>query len=190
LSGNEDRELSRWSRLVRPRSALLAAAVGVLVGLSALSPALAHSNKGSSGSFKFSGEVTGTLKVPSTVEPGGLTACSISPTQGGTDVITWDKATLNVGSGPTKLTFVELQLQVSKFGKTYSMVPNSQTDTSLGAVFLSDNSSFQWVSATGTITTSKSGKSGSVSGTLSAGTYHTGTVTIKGSWAGCSKLKL
>jgi hypothetical protein len=190
LNRNEDCELSSWASLARPRRALLAAVVGVLLGVSALSPALANSNKGSSGSFKFSGEVTGKLKVPSTVDPGGLTACSISPTQGGTDVITWDKATLNLGSGPKKLKFVEIQLQVSKFGKTYSMVPNSQTDTSLGAVFFSDSGAFQWVSATGTITTSKSGKSGSVSGTLAAGTYHAGTVTITGSWAGCTKLKL
>jgi hypothetical protein len=168
----------------------MAAFVGLLLGVSALSPALAHANKGSSGSFKFTGEVTGKLKVPSTIDPGGLTACAISPTQGGTDVITWDKATLDVGKNTKKFTFVELQIEVSKFGQTYSMVPNPQSDTSLGAVFLSYNSSYQWVSQTGTVTTSKGGKSGSVSGTLSAGTYHAGTVTIKGSWAGCTKSQL
>ena len=189
MNGKEDQERRLWATSALPRRVLVAAAVGGLLWLSALSPALAAS-KGSSGSFKFSGEVTGKLKVPSAVEPGGLTACSISPTQTGTDVITWDKATLNLGSGPKKLTFVELQIEVSKFGRTYSMVPNSQTDTSQGAVFFSDNSSFQWVSASGTITTSKGGKSGSVSGTLSAGTYHSGSVTIKGSWAGCTKLKV
>lgn len=189
MNGKWNRERRLWSTVTFPRRVLVAAVIGVLLGISALSPVLAAS-KGSSGSFKFSGEVTGKLKVPSTVEPGGLTACSVSPTQTGTDVITWDKATLNLGSRPKKLTFVELQFEVSKFGETYSMVPNSQTDTSLGAVFFSDNSSFQWVSASGTITTSKGGKSGSVSGTLSAGTYHSGTVTIKGSWAGCKKLKL
>jgi hypothetical protein len=178
-----------WSTVVRPRRALLAAFVGLLLGVSALSPALAHS-KGSSGSFKFTGEVTGKLKVPGGVDVGGLTACAISPTQGGTDVITWDKATLNVGKSTKKFTFVELQIEVSKFGQTYSMVPNPQSQTSLGAVFFSYNGAYQWVSQTGTVTTSKGGKSGSVSGTLSAGTYHAGTVTIKGAWAGCTKSQL
>lgn len=187
MYGNEERELRRWVSLVRPRRALMATVVGLLLGVSALSPALAHSNKGSSGYFKFSGEVTGKLKVPSTIDAGGLTACAISPTQGGTDVITWDNAKLNLGKVPKKISFVELQLQVSQFGQTYSMVPNSQTDTSLGAVFFSDTDAYQWVSTLGTITTSKSGKSGSVTGTLAAGTYHAGTVTIKGSWAGCKK---
>jgi hypothetical protein len=187
LQGNQERESCRRVGLARVRRAFMVTVLGLLLGVSTLSPVLAHSNKGSSGSFKFSGEVTGKLKVPSTLDAGGLTACAISPTQGGTDVITWDNAKLNLGKGSKKISFIDLQLQVSKFGHTYSMVPNSQTDTSLGAVFFSDSGAYQWVSTSGTITTSKSGKSGSVSGTLAAGTYHAGTVGIKGSWAGCTK---
>src|SRR5271165_2098785 len=97
-------------------------AVVLLIGVAAAPASATH--KGSSGSFTFTGEVSGTLKVPTTVSYGGLTACSISPSQGGTDVITWDEAKLKVGGKEKKLSFVELQLQVSNFGTTYSMEPD------------------------------------------------------------------
>jgi hypothetical protein len=71
------------------------------------------------------------------------------------------------------------------------MVPNN--GASLGAVFLSvGREPYQWTTETGTITTAKTGKSGSVTGSMAvpAGGNQPGTVTIKGSWAGCSAARL
>ena len=82
-----DRPRRRWSV---GNLTLVMSAVVLLIGVAAAPASATH--KGSSGSFTFTGEVSGTLKVPTTVSYGGLTACSISPSQGGTDVITWDEA--------------------------------------------------------------------------------------------------
>lgn len=161
---------------------------GLMFGVGAPTPALASSTRGSSGSFTFGGEVSGTLKVPGLQEPGNLPGCSISPSQGGTDVITWDNVKLKQVGGTKTIPLVDLQLQVSTFGRAYSMVLKSN-GSALGAVFLSTNAPYQWASVSGTIATAAGGKSGSVTGALSAGTAHAGTVSIKGSWAGCRKLQ-
>jgi hypothetical protein len=148
----------------------------------------ASSPKGSSGSFTFSGSVSGTLKVPTGVMPGGLTSCAISPSQNGTDVITWDTAKLKISGKTKKLTYVEVQIEVSKFGETTSMV--QRNGTTKGSIFLSIGAPYQWVTNSGTLTTTKGGKSGSVDGSMSVppGGDHPGTVKIKGSWTGCSKI--
>jgi hypothetical protein len=171
--------------------ALVLATTAVSLAGGGATPASASQPKGSSGSFTFSGPVSGKLKVPGAVMPGGVTACSISPSQGGTDVIVWNSAKLSVSGKPKKLNYAEIQIEVSQFGKTYSMVPHN--GTSLGTVFLSvGKEPYQWTTDTGTVTTAKNGKSGSVNGsmTVPAGGSQPGTVTIKGSWAGCSKLAL
>jgi hypothetical protein len=74
---------------------LAAGASGVLVGLG-LPAASAATSKGSSGSFTFTGAVSGTLKVPAFLASGSaLTGCTIagitktSTAEGGTDTITW-----------------------------------------------------------------------------------------------------
>jgi hypothetical protein len=179
--------------LNRPRQRTSAQAVPVLLicagfVLALTAPASASSAKGSSGSFTFTGSVSGTLKVPAGVMPGGLTSCAISPSQNGTDVITWDTAKLKISGKTKKLTYVELQIEVSKFGGTTSMV--QQNGTSKGAVFLSTGAPYQWVTNSGSLATAKGGKSGSVDGSMSvpAGGNHPGTVKIKGSWAGCTKI--
>ncbi len=170
-------------------AALLVVTAGVVLALSAAAPAAASRVKGSSGSFTFTGPVSGTLKVPTDVMPGGLTSCAISPSQGGTDVIVWNSAKLDISGKTKKLSNAEIQVEVSQFGRTYSMVP--QNGTAGGAVFFSiGGEPYQWTTDSGTITTAKNGKSGSVKGsmTVPAGGNQPGTVTIKGSWAGCSKL--
>jgi hypothetical protein len=177
---------TRWSRFVtRPMVMFTAmACVGLLLG-TVLPSAASASTKGSSGTFTFSGEISGTLKVPGEL-PGDLPGCVISPSQGGTDVIVWDDIKLKQEGKVKKASIVDLQLQVSKFGHTYSMKPDSD-GSALGAVFFSATAPYQWASKSGTISTVKGGKSGSVSGVLSAGKAHSGTVTIKGTWAGCAK---
>jgi hypothetical protein len=164
--------------------ATLLASAGLLAGMPLPSPAQA-STKGSSGSFTFTGEIAGTLKVVGEL-PGDLTGCAISPSQGGTDVIVWDNVKLKQEGKIKKASIVDLQLQVSKFGHTYSMKTSSD-GTALGAVYLSATAPYQWASKSGTITTTDGGKSGTVTGVLSAGKAHSGTVTIKGTWAGCAK---
>jgi hypothetical protein len=190
------RRIQFRARRSRPVAQVILAASGItwLSGLWVPIPATASStaaastaaspSKGSTGSFTFSGAVSGTLKVPSLLQPGDLPGCTISPSQAGTDVITWDSIKLKQGGKSQSIRFVDLQLQVSKFGQTYSMRTNSQ-GSALGAVFFSTNAPYQWATVSGTITTTKGGKSGSVTGELSAGKSRPGSVTIKGSWGGC-----
>jgi hypothetical protein len=73
------------------------------------------------------------LKVPTGMTPGGLTSCAISPSQSGTDVITWDNARLKISGKIKKLSYVEVQIEVSHFGETYSM--RQQNEASEGSVF-------------------------------------------------------
>jgi hypothetical protein len=154
------------------------------------SPASAAQVNGSSGSFTFGGDISGTLKVPAFLPSSSHSNCSITASNlrtdiPNTDVINWSKVKLKVGGEIKTIAFIDLQLQVSKLGRTYVMTPGSR---SLGSVFFSTGADYNWNSVSGTITTVKSGKSGSVVGTLSAGTAHSGVVTIKGSWAGCTIL--
>jgi hypothetical protein len=157
--------------------------VGGLLGVGSLVPAAAASAKGSSGSFTFSGRLSGTLKVPAFLPPGHIiTGCAIS-TQAGTDVIQWPTAKIKVGGKTKTFHNVDMQVDVNKFGHTYPMTIDS-SGASLGSVSISYGSS-NWMTRSGTITTSAGGKSGSVRGTLSAGTSSSTTATIKGSWSGC-----
>ena len=158
------------------------------VATTAGSPAAVASPKGSSGSFTFSGEVSGTLKVVAFLPPGHvITGCEISPTQAGTDIIQWDNAKLKIAGKTETITDLVLQVDVEQFGHTYSMA-GASTGTPPGAVTLETNAKYSWISGSGSIKTDSTGASGSVTGTLTAGKYHAGTTTIKGSWAGCDKL--
>jgi hypothetical protein len=160
-------------------------AVGTTIGAATEAGA---SSKGSSGTLVLKGFLSGTLKVPAFLPPGQvLTGCQISPSQAGTVVLQWDKAKLDVNGRPKTLSNIDLQVDVQSFGHSYSMNLNSYGE-SLGGVTFQSNMSFGWTSVSGTLTTTKSGTSGSVSGTMGAGKQHPGTVTIKGNWAGCSKL--
>jgi hypothetical protein len=168
----------------------LVSTVGLFFGLAVSSPASAATGNGSSGSFAFSGYISGTLKVPAFLPSSDHTDCSITASNlrtdiPDTDVFNWNEVELKVGGKSKKISFIDLQLQVSKFGRTLVITPK---DGSADSVFFSTGAPYNWLSESGSITTAKSGKSGSVKGILSAGTNHSGTVTIKGHWAGCTIL--
>ncbi len=143
--------------------------------------------KGSSGRFVFSGAVSADLKVPAFLQPGNQTGCTISPSQAGTDVITWDNAKIQEAGKAVTVADLSVELDVSTYGGPFSMKVNPSGVTK-GDVYLTTNDPYQWMSKSGTITIKAGGKSGSVDGALSDGTHHPGTITIKGSWAGCSTL--
>jgi len=190
LTGDEVRVFERHNRRGRRRRSvglrvLLASAMVLSFVATSAAPGTAAA-EGSSGSFTFSGEVVGSLKVPASLQPGNQPACTISP-QAGTDVITWNNVTLKEGGKTEKIADLSLELDVSKFGGTYGMKANSSGGTE-GGVYLTTNDPYQWMSQSGTITISAGGKSGSVDGVLSDGTHHPGRIALKGSWAGCSSL--
>jgi hypothetical protein len=166
------------------------AALASMVGLLAASAPTSAATAGSSGSFVFSGYISGTLKVPAFLPSSNHTDCSITASNLRTDipnteVFNWNAVTLKVGGKPKRISFIDLQIQVSKFGRIVVMTPE---DGSPDSVFFSTGALYNWLSESGTITTVKSGKSGSVQGVLSAGSNQSGTVTLKGHWAGCTIL--
>jgi hypothetical protein len=184
MSGHKGRRA--WKRR---RDLLPLLVAGVWLGALAVPPlvAAAQTAKGSSGSIRLSGEVVATLKVPAFVQPGNQPGCTISPAQSGTDVIVWDNVKIREGGKSVSVANMNLQLEVSKFGHTYSMAVTNSGPTQ-GAAYLTTADPFQWTSKSGKITTSAGGTSGSIEGVLSAGTHHRGTITIKGTWAGCRGL--
>ncbi len=167
---------------------LLAAGAPMAV---ASSPIAAASPYRSSGSFTFGGAISGTLRVSRSQNDGGLPGCGINgidgapPHQGGDDIIIWDNVKLRFGAKQETVMFIDLTIGVPEFGRTYSMVP-SATSPHAG-VSLTVPASYS--AKTGTVTTSQGGKSGSLKGTLSSLGSHPGTVTIRGSWAGCAKVR-
>jgi hypothetical protein len=151
-------------------------------------PAAWATPKGSSGSLELKGFLSGTLRVPAFLPPGQvLTGCQISPTQNGTIVLQWDSAKLTVNGQAKTLKNIDVQVTVTKFGHRYSLTPNTY-GASPATISFESNMDFGWSSDSGALTTTKSGVSGSVSGTMTAGKTHPGTVTIKGNWGGCAKL--
>ena len=177
----------RRRRLALPW-ALLVASVSAAIAVAGTSTDAWAGTKGSSGTLVLKGFLSGTLKVPAFLPPGQvLTGCQISPSQAGTVLLQWDKAKLKVNGQPKTLSNLDVQVTVQSFGHRYSMTPNSYGEAPATVTFQS-NMAFGWTSESGTITTTKSGGSGSVSGAMEAGKRHPGTVTITGNWAGCSKL--
>jgi hypothetical protein len=144
--------------------------------------------KGSSGSFKLTGEVVATLKVPAYLQPGNQPGCALSPGQGGTDVIVWDNQPIKEAGKTETVGNMNLQLEVSQFGHTYSLKVSKSDPTTLGAAYLTTADPYQWTSVSGTITTSAGGKSGTVDAVLTDGSHRPGTITLKGSWAGCQSI--
>jgi hypothetical protein len=118
---------------------------------------------------------------------GVQTGCTISSGQAGTDVITWDNTKIKESGKTMTVADLSVELDVSKYGGPYSMKVNPSGPTE-GDVYLTTDDPYQWMSTSGTITINAGGKSGSVDGVLSDGTHHPGTITIKGSWSGCSTL--
>lgn len=187
-------ERARFHRRPSHAFACLAAgfaAAGLLIGLGTLS-ASATAVKGSSGSFTFTGSVSGTLKVPALFSPGSLlTGCTIggivgsSTDEGGTDTITWMNVKLDIAGKSTKLANVTLAIESGSFGHTLSLTPSS-TKKSISVTF-NTTYAYAWQAESGTASTSAQGQSGSLKGTLAGTNGHAGSVSIKGSWAGCTK---
>ena len=177
----------RWPRSRRTARAtpLVLVALLVLAVTAALSSAA--TGKGSSGRFVLSGEVSAVLKVPAFLPPGVQTGCTISSGQAGTDVITWDNTKIKEAGKTMTVADLSVELDVSKYGGPYSMKVKLSGPTE-GDVYLTTDDPYQWMSTSGSITINAGGKSGSVDGVLSDGTHHPGTITIKGSWSGCSTL--
>jgi hypothetical protein len=181
--------LGRFCRLVALPLSLMSA-VGLLLGPAGTSSASATGDDGSSGSFTFSGFISGTLRVPAFLPSSNHTDCSITASNlrtddPNTDVFNWSKVKLDVGGTSKLLTLIDLQIQVSKFGRTLVLTSQNEAPNS---IFFSTGALYNWLSESGTVDTVTSGKSGTVDGTLSAGTNHPGIVTIKGHWAGCTIL--
>jgi hypothetical protein len=102
----------------------------------------------------------------------------------GTDTIIWRNVRLEVGGTTQKLANVVVAIN-AKFGHTQPMAPTT-TSPSTNVTF-STTYAYGWQGASGTATTAAGGKSGSLKGTLTGTDGHAGTVTIAGSWAGCTK---
>jgi hypothetical protein len=180
---------NRFGGLVALPLALVSAA-GLLLGLAGPSSAIAATDHGSSGTFTFGGYISGTLKVPAFLPSSNHTDCSITASNLRTDVpntevFNWSKVKLNVGGRSKRIAFIDLQIQVTKFGRTNVLTHQNEAPNS---IYFSTGALYNWLSNSGSVTTVRSGASGSVDGTLSAGTNHPGTVTIKGHWAGCTIL--
>ncbi len=166
-------------RYVQVAAVLVAS--GLLIGLG-IAPASANESKGSSGSFTFTGSVSGNLKVPAFFAPGSkLSGCT---TVNGTDTMTWRNVKLRVGGKTQKLVNVTLSVN-AKFGSTQSMAPS--TTSSVTSVTFSTTYAYAWQGASGTATTTTGGTSGSLQGILAGTNGHPGTVSITGSWTGCHK---
>jgi hypothetical protein len=120
--------------------------------------------------------------VPAFFAPGSaLIGCT---TVNGTDTIIWRNVRLEVGGTTQKLANVVVAIN-AKFGHTQPMAPTT-TSPSTNVTF-STTYAYGWQGASGTATTAAGGKSGSLKGTLTGTDGHAGTVTIAGSWAGCTK---
>jgi hypothetical protein len=164
-------------------------AAGLLLAIGRASPASAGTSHGSSGSFTLSGDVSGTLKVPGYL-PGGATGCTITVNVGA--VRTWAEdfnfygSKLTIDGKPKQVHFVDMEVGVRKFGQRYTLQSSANSPNSIYIAIGKED--YGWNSIAGTITTAKSGHSGSISGTLTAGTYQPGPTTIEGSWTGCEVL--
>jgi hypothetical protein len=168
---------------------LLTLLAGLLVGVGWASPVSADTSRGSSGSFTLSGDVSGTLKVLGHL-PGGATGCTITVNVGA--VRTWAEdfnfygTKLTIDGKSTRVHFIDMEVGVTRLGRRYTL--QSGTDLLNSIYVLIGKEDYGWNSVAGTITTTKEGHSGSISGTLTAGTYQPGPTTIKGSWTGCEAL--
>lgn len=174
---------------VDKRQGVVAMVAGLLLGIGGASPASADTSHGSSGSFTLSGDVSGTLKVPGHL-PGRATGCTITLNVGA--VKTWSEdfnfygSKLTIDGKSKQVHFIDMQVGVRKLGQHYTLQSSANSPNSIYVAIGKED--YGWNSITGMITTAKGGHSGSISGTLTAGTYQHGPTTIEGSWTGCEVL--
>jgi hypothetical protein len=169
--------------------ALIALVAGLSLAFGGASPASAGTSHGSSGSFTLTGDVSGTLKVPGYV-PGGATGCTItkdvaSP-KGWSEDFNFYGSRLTIDGKAKRVHFVDMEVGMRRLGQTYTLSSGANSPNSIYVSI--GKADYGWNALAGTITTSKYGSSGSISGTLTAGTYQPGPTTIKGSWTGCEVL--
>lgn len=168
---------------------LMALLAGLLSGIGWASRASADTSRGSSGSFTLMGDVSGTLKVPGYL-PGGATGCTITIDVGA--VKSWSEdfnfygSKLTIDGKSKRVHFIDMEVGVRRLGQRYTLQSGANSPNSI--YVLIGNDDYGWNSVAGTITTAKGGHSGSITGTLTAGTYQPGPMTIAGSWTGCKVL--
>jgi hypothetical protein len=168
---------------------LLTLLAGLLFGIGAASSASADTSRGSSGSFTLRGDVSGTLKVPGHL-PGGATGCTITVNVGATK--SWSEdfnfygTKLTIDGKSKRVHFIDMQVGVRSFGHQYTLQSGGNSPNSIYVLIGGDD--YGWNSVAGTIVTAKGGHSGSIAGTLTAGTYQPAPTTINGSWSGCEVL--
>jgi hypothetical protein len=168
---------------------LLALLGGMLFAIAGASFASADTAHGSSGSFTLRGDVSGVLKVPGYL-PGGATGCTITVNIGA--IRSWSEdfnfygTKLTIDGKSKQVHFIDMEVGVRRLGQSYTLQPATNSLNSIYVMI--GNEDFSWNADSGTIITSKGGHSGSISGTLTAGTYQPGPTTIKGSWTGCEVL--
>lgn len=129
------------------------ATVGLLFCVAVADPASAAA-AGSSGSFVFGGYISGTLKAPAYLPSSNHTDCSVTANNvrsdiPDTDVFNWNVVELKVGRTSKRISFIDLQIQVSKLGRTVVMTPE---DGSSDSLFFSTGAPYNWRSESGTIT--------------------------------------
>lgn len=159
---------------------------------------------GTNGKFTFSGQVSGTLKLPKKWNLGygqSVHGCRMS----NPDQLTlfFFNVKLPLDGHKTKLSGVEVELEVGEDGDTESLVSTGQVGpaTSYAAavdlLLNAGGASYAWASTSGTITTNARGTSGSFSAGLvpsgddglpaDAGSSGSASqpVNITGSWSSC-----
>lgn len=168
---------------------LLTLLAGLLFGIGGVSPASADTSHGSSGSFTLRGDVSGTLEVPGYL-PGGATGCTITvdvgAVKGWSEDFNFYGSKLTIDGKSKRVHFIDMQVGVRRLGQRYTLQSGANSPNSIYVSIGNDD--YGWNSVAGTIATAKGGHSGSISGTLTAGTYQPGPTTIKGSWTGCEIL--
>ena len=168
---------------------LLTLLAAMLFGIGGASQASADTAHRSSGSFTLNGDVSGTLEVPGYL-PGGATSCTITvdvgAVKGWSEDFNFYGSKLTIDGKAKRVHFIDMEVGVRRLGRAYTLQPGANSPNSIYVMI--GNEDYGWNSVAGTITTSNGGHSGSISGTLTAGTYQPGPTTIKGSWTGCEVL--
>lgn len=185
------------------RSMLIAAAAsGTLLAAIAPTATAAAASGGTIGTFRLSGQMSGTLKVvQSGTAPDGLGqyGCQVTPPGGAPtpqDLVNFFGVKLPLGGHTTAETSVELAIAVTTEGKTESLGKshNSWYSTVTLSV-VAGGKNYNWESFSGTASLKAHGDGGSVDASLEPAGKHlddpiasgkaTGTIHLSGSFSSC-----
>lgn len=138
-----------------------------------------------SGTMTFTGALSATLALQPKLPVLGSPGCQKGPSDNPGDVIEWGNVHVKLHGKAKKLQTLGLSITVFKLGHTYSMKPTAE-HTTFGSASLTDGFLGNlWGSTSGQVYVSSSGASGHIDGTFVGSPASLGTLTIKGSWAGC-----